>query len=389
MRLLFISDFTEQFAYRLLHGVLEYSRQTDDPWMIWKMPPAYKRQLGMQGLIDWVKDWKADVVIGQFDPDDDISLFRKNGIVALAQDYITRFNEIPNITSDYEGTGAMAAKRFLARGFLNFAFFGYKGVCWSDDRCKGYLQEVKDAGLGDAFYLYDFQEIDNLWSYDRDRLTAWLRTLPKPIAILCCDDNQACTLLLTCNYCGIKVPSEVAIIGVDNDEIVCNLSVPSLSSINLDIEQGGYEAAAMAVRMVNDPSFRGEDIVIQPKNIVTRTSSNIFATHDPAVLSALQFIGSNIDHKILVTDVLKEVPMSRRLLEQRFRKETGTSIYQYITSLRMDRMAELLLSSNESVADIAARLEEPDPKSISRRFQAVKGVTPSEFRKRKLRKMSV
>jgi LacI family transcriptional regulator len=145
----------------------------------------------------------------------------------------------------------------------------------------------------------------------------------------------------------------------------------------------------MAERMVKEPSYKGEDIVLHPRNIVTRTSSNIFATHDPAVLTALQYIGSHVDQKILVTDVLKEVPLSRRLLEQRFRKETGTSIYQYITTLRMDRLAELLLSSNDSVADIAARMEEPDPKSISRRFQAVKGVTPSEFRKRKLRKMGV
>lgn len=386
MRLLFITDFTEQFAYRLLRGVLEYAQQTE-PWMICKMPPSYKRELGMKGLIDWVVDWKTDVVIGQFDPDDDVSLFRKNGVVALAQDYITKFDSIPNITADYERTGAMAARRFLSRGFQHFGFFGYKGVCWSEDRCKGFRKELEEAGQGNAFYLYDYQEIDNLWSYDRARLTSWLRSLPKPIAILCCDDNQASTLLLTCNYCGIKVPTEVAIIGVDNDEILCNMSIPSLSSINIDIEQGGYEAASMAERMVRDPSYKGEDIVLQPKNIVTRMSSNIFATRDTAILTALQYIGANIDHKILVTDVLKEVPLSRRLLEQRFRKETGTSIYQYITSLRMERFAELLLSSDAPVSDIAARMEEPDPKSISRRFQAVKGETPSEFRRRKLRKL--
>ncbi len=388
MRLLVITDFTEQFSYRLLRGVMEYARQTE-PWMICKMPPSYKRKIGMDGLVDWALEWHADVIIGQFDPGDNVPLFHKYGIVVLAQDYIAPFKGIPNITADYLGTGAMAARRFLSRGFQHFGFFGHKGVCWSVERCKGFRQEVERAGFGQEFYLYDHQQIDHLWSYNRTSLTAWLKSLPKPIAIMACDDNQGNILLQTCNYCGIKIPSEVAIIGVDNDEILCNLSIPSLSSINIDIEQGGYEAAAMAERMVKDPSYPGEDIVLRPKNIITRMSSNIFATQDTAVLSALQFIGANIDHKILVSDLLKVVPMSRRLLEQRFRKETGTSIYQYITTLRMERFAELLLASNEPVADIAARMEEPDPKSISRRFQAVKGMTPSAFRKLKMRKMGV
>ena len=100
MRLLFITDFTEQFAYRFLSGILDYARTTE-LWVICKMPPSYKRQLGMEGVVAWAKEWHADVVIGQFDPDDDVTLFRKNGIVALAQDYIVKFDAIPNITGDY------------------------------------------------------------------------------------------------------------------------------------------------------------------------------------------------------------------------------------------------------------------------------------------------
>ena len=116
-------------------------------------------------------------------------------------------------------------------------------------------------------------------------------------------------------------------------------------------------------------------------------SSNVFATDDTAILAALQYIGANVDRKILVKDVLDQVPLSRRLLEQRFLKVTGTTIYRYISELRMNRFAELLLSSKDSIANIAARLDEPDTKSISRRFQAIKGCTPSEFRQRELRKL--
>jgi len=388
MRLLFITDFTEQFAYRLLKGILQYAEETE-PWIVCKMPPSYKQQLGMPGLVDWALRWKADIVIGQFEPDDDVTLFRKAGIVALAQDYITPFDTIPNITGDYLLTGDAAARRFLSRGFQHFGFFGYGGVCWSEERCEGFRRALVRAGLGDNLYVYDRQSLDSLWFSDQPEITQWLESLPRPIAIFACDDTQGNILLQACASIGIKVPSEIAILGVDNDEVLCNMSVPTLSSINVDIEQGGYEAAAMAAKMVADPNFTGHDIVLVPKNIVSRTSSNIFATQDGAVLTALQYISENIDHKILVTDVLKQVPLSRRLLEQRFRKETGTTIYQYISNLRMDRFAELLLSTNEPVSEIAALLDEPDTKSISRRFQSIKGCTPSEFRKRELRKLGV
>lgn len=386
MRLIFITDFTEQFAYRLLRGIINYARETS-PWVVCKMPPSVKEKMGIEGLIDFALDWKADVIIGQFFPSDDVSLFRKNGIVAIAQDYIKKFDCIPNITADYEGTGELAAKRFLTRGFQNFAFWGYGGVCWSDDRCKGFYNHLVKAGYGDRFYKYERQKLGNLWDYDLPAIDKWFKTLPRPIGIFACDDNQGNIVVQYCMTRGIKVPSEVAVIGVDNDEIQCDLSIPSLSSINVDIERGGYEAAAMAERMIKNPSYMGEDIVLRPMNLVARMSSNVFATKDTAILQALQFISANIDHKITVPDVLKEVPLSRRLLEQRFLKETGTTIYKYISALRMDRFAQLLVSSNDSIADIAARLEEPDTKSISRRFQMVKGCTPSEYRKQKLRKL--
>lgn len=388
MRLLFITDFTEQFAYRLLQGVLHYANEHGQ-WVVCKMPPEHKRKIGMEGVLSYALWWKADVVIGQFDPDDDVSLLLRHKIITIAQDYISKFTGIPNITSDYLCTGELAATRFLSRGFQHFAFFGYKGVCWSEDRCEGFRRTVVDAGIGASFHKYDRQKIDNLWSYDPSALCKWIEDLPKPIAIMACDDNQASILLQACNVCGVKIPSEVSIIGVDNDEIVCNMSAPPLSSIDIDIERGGYEAAAMAERMAREPGYAGEDIVLHPLKIVPRMSTNVYATRDSAILTALQYIGSHVDHKINVKDVLEQVPLSRRLLEQRFLKETGTTLYQYITAMRMDRFAQLLLESNDSIANIAARMEEDDTKSISRRFQAVKGCTPSEFRKREMRKLRI
>ncbi len=388
MRLLFITDYTEQCAYRLLQGVLHYADETEQ-WVVCKMPLAYKQKLGIKGVLDYACRWRADVIVGQFEPEDDVRVLRDSGIVTIAQDYISRFDCIPNITSDYEKTGEQAASLFLSRGFQNFAFFGLRGVCWSEERCDGFRSRIEKAGFGGNFYKYDRQRIDNLWSYDPDDLIDWIEGLPKPLAIFACNDNQGSILLQACNVCGMRIPSEVAILGVNNDEVLCNLSAPSLSSINIDYERGGYETARMASWMKKDPSYSGENILLRPMTLVSRMSSNIFATRDSAILTALQFISANIDRKIMVKDVLEQVPLSRRLLEQRFLKETGTTLYQYITQLRMDRFAQLLLESNESIASIALRMDEDDTKSISRRFLAVKGCTPSEFRKREFHKQGI
>ena len=350
------------------------------------MPPSFKRKLGMEGVVAWAKEWRADVVIAQFDPDDDVTLFRKNGIVALAQDYIEKFNTIPNITGDYARTGEMAAEYFLSKGYANFGFFGYNGVCWSDERCEAFRSRIEKSVGGGRFYMYDGQNIDNMWYYDQSELTAWLNGLPKPIAIMTCDDNQGNILLQACELCGINVPFDVAIMGVDNDEILCNMSNPSMSTINVDIERGGAATAAMAERMVKDPSYMGEDIVLQPLSVVERVSSSLFATNDKEVLMALRYIHANIDTKISVSDILSCVPISRRLLENRFKKMTGMTIYNYISIQRIERFALLLISSNDSITDIAARLDEYDTKSISRRFKDLKGCTPTEFRKKQLRK---
>lgn len=386
MRLLFITDFTEQFAYRFLRGILDYSQGTEH-WVVCKMPPSYKRKLGMEGVVAWAKEWRADVVIAQFDPDDDVTLFRKNGIVAMAQDYISKFDTIPNITGDYALTGTMAAEYFLSKGFTNFGFFGYNGVCWSDERCEAFRSRIMEScPEGSNFYMYDGQNIDNMWYYDQSELTEWLISLPKPIAIMACDDNQGNILLQACELCGIHVPFDVAIIGVDNDEILCNMSNPSMSTINVDIERGGADAAAMAERMVKDPSYKGEDVVLEPLTVVERLSSSVFATNDKEVLMALRFIHANLDSKIMVTDVLDNVPMSRRLLEHRFKKMTGMTIYNYISIQRIERFAQLLISSNDSISDIAAKMDEFDTKGISRRFKDLKGCTPSEFRKKRMRK---
>ena len=379
IRVLIISDFTESFSHKLLAGLVDYSRRKEQ-WIVRRMPPEYKAQIGIPGVIRIAKEWDVNAVIGQFEPTDDIGLFAENGIVAIAQDYKKKFTTIPNITADYIGTGRMAARFFLERGFRNFGFFGMNDVCWSDERCDGFRREVEAAGFGDSFYSYRMQEIDMVWYYQRNRLREWLRMIPKPIAIMACDDNQGANLIEACHGIGIKIPEEVSVIGVDNDETLCSLGSTTLTSIQIDIEEGGRQTAALVERLVADPKAPVEDVVLRPVKIVGRMSTAAFATADQQILKALLFIHKNALKKISVSDVMTEAALSRRLLERRFKAVTGKTLYEYITDQKLKYFAEQLVDTDEQVINIALSMGENATKSISRRFKQLYGCTPMEWR---------
>ena len=379
VRVLIISDFTESFSHKLLAGLVDYSRQKEQ-WIVRRMPPEYKAQLGIPGVIRVAKEWEVDAVIGQFEPTDDIGLFAQNGIVAIAQDYKKKFTTIPNITADYLGTGKMAAHYFIERGFRNYGFFGMNDVCWSDERCEGFRREIEAAGFGDSFYAYRMQEIDMVWYYQRNRLREWLQSIPKPVAIMACDDNQGSNLIEACHSVGIKIPSEVSVIGVDNDEALCCLGSTTLTSVQIDIEEGGRQTAALVERLVADPKAPVEDVILKPVKIVQRMSTAAFATNYQQILKVIQFIHQNANKKISVKDVAMEAAMSRRLLERRFKSVTGKTLYEYITDLKLKYFAEQLVDTDEPVINIALSMRESDAKNISRRFKQIYGCTPIEWR---------
>jgi len=379
LRLLIISDFTEAFPSKLLKGIVSYSRRKEQ-WGICRMPPAYKKLIGIPGVVQWAKSWRADAVIGQFDETDDVDLFAKNGIVAVAQDYKKRFTTIPNITADYIGTGRMAARYYIDRGFHHFGFFGFSHVCWSDERLEGFRQEIEAAGFGDSLHTYNMQDIDHLWYYEQEQLTRWLKSIPKPIGIMACDDNQGNNLVEACHAAGIKIPYDLSVMGVDNDELLCSLGSTPLSSIQVNIEEGGFQTAQLIERRVQNPGLPVEDIVLRPVKIVGRISTASFATNDLQIQKAVKFIHQNDNRKISVEDVMEKVAMSRRLLERRFKSVTGQTIYQYITDLKLKRFCQMMLDSDEPLNDIAVALGETDTKSISRRFKQIYGATPGEWR---------
>lgn len=381
IRLIIMTDFTESFGYDLLRGILEYSRDTS-PWAVKRMPPSYKSAHGMQAVIGCARQWEADAIIGRFEAGDDILSFRKSGIVAMAQDFKARFKEIPNITSDYIRTGRIAADFFLKKGFRNFGFYGYRNVCWSEERCEGFCGRLREKGVKSPIHIHTIGHLEDFWLYGPENLNEWLRNLPKPAAVFACDDTQASNLIETCRMTGIKVPEEIAVLGTDNDETTCALTAPKLSSINLNVRKGGYEAAALIDRMVREKIYEADDILIEATSVVERMSTAIYPSDNPYIVKILKYISQNITSKITIDDLLRQVPMSRRLLEIRFRQDTGQSIHQYITSMRMNLFAQKLLASDEPIADVASRLGLNDTRNLSRIFRQAKGCSPMEYRKR-------
>ena len=385
LKLLFISDFSESFTNKLLKGIVDYSMEKGR-WSICRMPYYHKTKVGIEGVLTWAKEWKADAIIGMFEHTDDIRMIKEAGIAVIAQDFRKKFNNIPNITADYIGTGRMAARYFLERGFRNFGFFGHNNVCWSDERCEGFRKEISEAGPETSFSEYSMQDINYHWFYQTEELSKWLKALPKPVGIMACDDIQGNLLIEACHAAGIHIPSEVSIIGVDNNELLCNLGATTLSSISVNIEEGGYQTAQLLQRMVEHPGCEYEDIVLKPIKIVERVSSAAFATDDTEIQKAVMYIHNNRHKKISVQDVVANVALSRRLLEIRFKEVTGQSIYQYITDVKIRIFSEMLLETDEQVINIALSLGENDAKSISKRFRAKYGCSPNEWRNRHSRK---
>ena len=380
-KVILLSDFAEEYGKDLLRGIARYSKD-HGPWTFCRMPSHYRDTIGIDGILSWAKEWKADGIIGQFYNDDEVSRFIDAKIPVIAQDYKERLQGIPNITGAYRETGRMAAEYFLKKGFKNFAFYGFRNIVWSRERAEGFQERVREAGYEvDLYERTDSSAVD-LWHYKPSTLTRWLKSLPKPVALMSCDDNLGNHITEASRQMKIKIPDEIAVLGVDNDEMLCDLSDPSLSSIALDTEKSGYDAARLLQRMIEEKSAKFEDIIVRPTQVVSRVSTDIFASADKYIVDALKYIHENLDKNLKVNQVLKEVPMSRRSLEKRFVMTTGYPVYEYIYNKRIEKFTQKLLETDMTIFEIALDLGLSDSKNIARQFKQIKGLTPVAYRKK-------
>ena len=381
IKLILLSDFSEDYGKNLLRGITRYSKD-HGPWTFCRMPAYYRESIGIDGILQWAKEWEADGIIGQFYNDAEVKKFVQAKIPVIAQDFKERFTDIPNITGAYRETGKLGAEYFLKKGFKNFAFYGFNNIVWSRERAQGFEERVQEAGYNVHSYQAKDEDSADLWYYKPSALSEWLKSLPKPVALMTCDDNQGHHVTEAARHAGIRIPDEVAVLGVDNDEMVCDLSDPALSSIELDTEKGGYEAARLMEKMIKSKKICLGDIVVKPTQVVTRHSTDVFASKDKYVVNALKYIHGNLDKNLKVDQVLREVPLSRRSLEKRFMLTTGYPVYEYIYNQRIEKFTQKLLETDMTIFEIALDLGLSDSKNIARQFKQIKGVTPMEYRKK-------
>ncbi len=378
-KIILLLDFAEEYSKSLMKGINVYSKEFG-PWIFCRMPLFHRETIGMDGILKWALDWGADGIIGQLYNDKEIQKIVDAGIPVIAQDFKERFADIPNITGAYHQTGVIGADYFIKKGFTNFAFYGFSDIVWSRERAEGFEERVSRSGHEVHYFEHKKARSSELWYYKPSSLSRWLKSLPKPIALMSCDDNQGQHITEACRNLGIRIPEEVAVLGVDNDEMICDLSDPPLSSIALDTEKGGFEAAKLMDHMIKNGSQFHYDIIVEPLQVITRHSTDIYATNDHHIAASLKYIHQNIDKNLNVDEVVKQVPLSRRALEKRFLEITGYPIYKYIFNLRIEKFTQKLLDTDMSVFEIALDMGLNDSKNIARQFRQVKGCSPSEFR---------
>ena len=198
-RVIFLTDFSEAYARELLLGMARYAHDTAQAWSLCRLPLSIRDKFGIEAVVEWAVRMKADAVIGQFYNTDNVGLFRENGIIAIAQDFKKRFTTIPNITGPHHLAGRMAAEYFLKKGFRNFAFYGTRGIDFSDERCQGFRETVEQANPDFTFSSLRSGAQNDLWYYDTAQLITWLQSLPKPVAIMACDAVSYTHLTLPTN----------------------------------------------------------------------------------------------------------------------------------------------------------------------------------------------
>jgi LacI family transcriptional regulator len=333
----------------------------------------------------WLRDLNADGIIAHTWDTGFINNIIKLNLPAVICGLEKPKRSACRLFTDEAAVGQMAAEYFLERGFKQFAFCGFDDMIWSHQKRDGFVRTL--AKFGFEAFIYQQSQVKQFLKPDKEQIliAKWLKSLPKPVALMACNDDRNIEVLAACKIAGLDIPDQVALLGVDDDELICNFCHPQLSSIALSTEQAGYQAACLLDKMIRGKKKIAEEeknVIILPLHIATRQSTEIFAIEDPQVADAVKFIHNHSKEMIQVGDVAEAAGLSRRALEQRFRKELKHSVHEAIKYNRVNQMAEMLIGTNLSILQISRLLGYSHARNISRYFKQQKGISPLSYRKK-------
>ena len=289
----------------------------------------------------------------------------------------------PYVRRDSFAIGAMAARYYLARGYAHFAYVGLPKVqTWSAERRRGFVETLAAAGRACAVHDRFTARERSSWPDERRRLAAFLRDRPKPVAVFAPNDARARLVLDACAAAGLRVPDEVSVLGVDNDPMLCESTVPTLSSIHT----GGFRRGRIAAEMLDDLMHgrepRERAVSLPPISVATRGSTGYAAMSDPSISKAIAFIRKHAETGgIDVGDIVRATGCSRRYLEQRFRARLGRSIRNELLEERLERVKALLASTNLSIGEITERAGFARESHLGLLFKKSTGATMLQWRR--------
>ncbi len=323
------------FGRDLLLGVARYSR-LHGPWSFHITPGDFKqavpkmKQWGGTGIIARIADDRiARAVIAADLPTIALGLTDEQ---MQADNPLSKFSEI---SSDPNEVSRLAAEHLIERRFTRFAYVGSYDRGWSARRERAFKGYLEERGFAPHIYPLPMRPQDRNWEREQALMARWMGSLPTPIGLFACDDDRGREVLEVCGMVGLNVPEDMAVIGVDNDEVFCELSDPPLSSISLNAETAGYRAAALLDDMMSGRVRKRQKIIVEAVRIVTRRSTDVVAVEDEDIAAALQYIRREQGRGISVDDVVETVAVSRRNLEKRFRETIGRSILDEIQLVRL------------------------------------------------------
>ena len=328
-------------------------------------------------IIKIAKKFKVDAILGLWH-NINVEEARKLNIPIFLRTYKQVYNEFPMLTGHYREFGAFAADYFLKQNFANYAFIGMKDILWSVSRYEGYSEQINLMKKVNT-HCYEVEDFQN----EIEEISAWLHSLPKPVAMFACNDFMARQVTEICQMNGIRIPEDISLLGVDNDEFMCNISSPTLSSIKLNFEKHGYEIAQTLFKMVAEKKTWPARIPVEAIGVVERMSTNRKIIADPYIREIVDFISRNYTQDIDIRKLTSFIPLSRRAIEMKFKKEMYPyTISSYIMKLRMEHFCRLLESSELPVSTAADRSGFIDNSNFSTLFKKYKGMTPTEYRKK-------
>lgn len=366
----------------LLRGVMRYSR-LHGPWGLHIMPGDLVQSLPT------MRAWGGTGIIARVPTPRIARAILKTGLPVIVGPLSDRqlapsnpLSKLSEIRGNGEAIGKMAADHLLERGLRHFAFVGAQDdSAWGQRRREWFCKRISEAGFNCSVYPKP-PASERDWGREQKRLGRWLASQPRPLGVLAALDVRGRQVIEACMESHLRVPEDVAVIGVDNDELLCELCDPPLSSIVLNAEKAGYEAAELLHRMMRGERVKSRCISIEPTHVVARRSTETVASADEKIAAALRFIRMSVHRPLQVRDVAEHIGLSRRSLELRFRRAAGHTVLTEIRRVQLERVRTFLLETDFSIQKIAGQCGFASGNYLGKIFRRKFGKTPQRFRAR-------